>query len=113
MSKVRLALSIRQPFAELILRRRKPFEYRSIKTHVRERVYIYASKAKSSERVWRESGFEEGDLPTGVLVGTVELAACHARKYGFAWKLVAPKRAKRLLKPKRQPQPVWFCPFGE
>jgi len=37
------ALSIRQPWAELIMRGNKKIEYRSKPTKVRERVYIYAS----------------------------------------------------------------------
>ena len=37
------ALSIRQPYAEQILRGTKRFEYRSRPTTIRERVYIYAS----------------------------------------------------------------------
>ncbi|CAN5488460.1 hypothetical protein BH09PLA1_BH09PLA1_02240 [soil metagenome] len=45
------ALSIRQPFAELILRGIKTVEYRSRATSiVGERFYIYASKAKSEIR---------------------------------------------------------------
>jgi ASCH domain len=38
------ALSIRQPFVELILTGRKTAEYRSRYTHMRERVYLYAGK---------------------------------------------------------------------
>jgi hypothetical protein len=29
----------------------------------------------------------------------------------FAWLLESPQRAKRLVKPKKQPQPVFFRPF--
>jgi hypothetical protein len=37
------ALSVRQPYIELILSGRKTIEYRSRRTNVRERVYLYAS----------------------------------------------------------------------
>jgi ASCH domain len=37
------ALSIRQPFVEMILIGKKTAEFRSKKTHKRERVYLYAS----------------------------------------------------------------------
>jgi hypothetical protein len=37
------ALSIRQPFAELIMTGKKKHEYRNIPTNIRERVYVYAS----------------------------------------------------------------------
>ena len=38
------ALSIRQPYAEQILRGTKLFEYRTRPTTIRERVYIYVSR---------------------------------------------------------------------
>ena len=37
------AISIRQPYAELILRGKKKNEFRSRPTNIRERVYIYAA----------------------------------------------------------------------
>jgi hypothetical protein len=37
------ALSIHQPYAELILRGKKKSEYRSMPTNIRGRVYIYAA----------------------------------------------------------------------
>ena len=40
---VKRAISIRQPYVELILRRRKTREYRSRRTNIRERVYLYAA----------------------------------------------------------------------
>ncbi len=93
-----LALSIRQPYAELILRGVKRIEYRSRATKiVGERFYIYASKGGG----WRNSVTQPspegrrpwsidlstkddppawmlvladalilGDLPTGVIVGS-------------------------------------------
>lgn len=38
-----LALSVRQPYAEYIMRRTKRVEYRTIRTNIRGRIYIYAS----------------------------------------------------------------------
>jgi len=105
------ALSIRQPYAEQIMVGKKRFEYRSIRTNILERVYIYASKTRTSVSEWESSGYEEGSLPIGVIVGTVEVTACHQRKHGFAWRLENPVRSKRKLKPRNQPQPVWFKPF--
>ena len=43
MNKPVRAISIRQPYVELIFRGEKKAEYRSIPTNIRERVYIYAS----------------------------------------------------------------------
>ena len=66
-------------------------------------------------------------LPRGVLVGTVRdrgmpylckeddsQAACFeiTETHGFyAWLLARPKRAEDLVKPKNQPQPMFFNPF--
>lgn len=105
------ALSIQQPFAELILLGKKKYEYRSIPTNIRERVYIYSTKKYGPAKRWKESGIEPGSLPTGVLVGTVEIVGCEGSPGNYAWKLARPIRAKRLIKPKNQPQPVWFRPF--
>jgi len=53
-----LALSIRQPYAELILRGIKTVEYRTRSTRIiGERLYIYASKAKAAGSPRRPNGF--------------------------------------------------------
>jgi hypothetical protein len=97
------ALSIRQPFAELILRGVKTREFRSARTNViGERFYIYACKGakprrdKGSEgmRIWsadlavpREEALPAWmvelaeelmrvELPRGLLVGTAVIAEC-------------------------------------
>jgi predicted transcriptional regulator len=41
------AISIRQPWVELILRGVKKKEYRSQPTNIRERVYLYASAKRN------------------------------------------------------------------
>jgi hypothetical protein len=106
------ALSIRQPFAELILRGIKKIEYRSIATLKRERVYIYASKARVPDpKLWAKVGFEPSELSKGVLVGTVEIVGCAGEPGAYRWKLARPKRLKPPLKPKRMLQPVFFEPF--
>ena len=105
-----LALSIRQPFAEQILRGTKKIEYRSIPTRIRGRIYIYASK-KDRKDEYKKMGEEPGTFPTGVLVGTVEIISCHKKQGKYHWQLACPKRAKKKIKPKKQPQPVWFRPF--
>jgi hypothetical protein len=97
------ALSIRQPWAELILRGIKTVEYRSRPTRIiGERFWIYAAKGpparRSSDahiegrRIWSRD-LEMGDdvpkwmielaemlilgrLPTGVIVGSARIASC-------------------------------------
>ena len=106
------ALSIRQPYAEMILLGKKKIEYRPMVTHIRERVYIYASKAAvDDEEAWKSVKSLPGDLPTGVLVGTVEVVDCTGKPGGYEWHLARPVRLKRKMKPKRHPQPSWFNPF--
>jgi len=108
------ALSIRQPHAEAILRGVKKIEYRSGPTKVRGRVLIYAGLGRYSAADEAEMMDEYGmrdvacdDLPRGVLVGTVDLYDCD----GGDWYVRDPRRASKLIQPKRQPQPVWFTPF--
>ena len=49
------ALSIRQPYAELILRGIKTAELRSMSTTILgERFYIYACKAKAKQPIWSD-----------------------------------------------------------
>jgi hypothetical protein len=105
------ALSVQQPFAEMIISGKKKFEFRSVATKIRERVYIYVSKTVGPKERWEDSGYEVGSLPVGVLLGTVEVVGCTGTPGDYAWELARPERAKQLRKPKNQPQPVWFKPF--
>ena len=107
-----MALSIRQPFAELILRGVKMIEYRSLRTKRRERVYIYASKIPGDDTAsWAKVEHSPGELPTGVLVGTVEIVGCDGVPGDFQWKLARPERLQVPIKPTRMPQPMFFTPF--
>lgn len=107
------ALSIKQPYAEQILRGTKRLEIRSMPTNILERVYIYASMRPGDDSEWKKLGMRPGDLPTGVLVGTVEIQGCRKNKrWGdYEWRLANPRRLARKMKPKKHPQPVWFYPF--
>lgn len=50
------AISIRQPYVELILRGQKTREFRSRVTHIRERVWLYAAKRPAdNEKAWLKS----------------------------------------------------------
>src|SRR4051812_45223158 len=118
------ALSVRQPWAELILRGKKTIECRSRPTRIRERIWIYASRAPvRSAAFWPVT--DDAALPRGVLVGTVELVACRPLRRsdstaaclaidfgGYAWLMEDPQRLELPRKPTRHPQPVFFYPFG-
>ena len=64
------ALSLRQPWAELILQGRKTIETRTWNTQFRGRFYIHA--AKSVNKLWCEL-FGIQNSVTGMLVGSAEL----------------------------------------
>lgn len=106
------AISIRQPYVEDILRGKKMFEYRSRPTNIRGRVYIYASLRPGIDPYWRRMRLEPGSLPTGLILGSVEIVDCLPDgDGGYKYKLSKPRRYKTALKPKRQPQPCFFFPF--
>jgi hypothetical protein len=107
-----LALSVRQPLAELIVSGKKKIEHRSRSTKIRERVYIYASQ-KPNLKAFKKIGKEPGDFHVGVLVGSVEIVGCREKPDEYEWLLANPKRLKRPIKPDNRPQPVWFKPFKE
>jgi hypothetical protein len=131
------ALSIRQPYAELILRGIKTVEYRSRSTRiVGERFHIYAplKRASASDlKIWsrdlampsdalprwmielaEQVGMIEAGalLPTGVIVGSAVIERVTQNDDLFQWHLTDVRRARRLRKPRGHPQPVWFEPFG-
>ncbi|MCZ2340445.1 MAG: DEAD/DEAH box helicase family protein [Bacteroidales bacterium] len=108
------ALSIRQPFAEAILRGAKMSEFRSGPTSIRGRILIYASQTRYSDDEERQMASEYGiadvepdDLLRGVIVGSVELYDCN----GDEWLLRNPQRAAKPVEPTNRPNPVWFFPF--
>ena len=124
------ALSVRQPWAELILLGHKTIEVRSKATRLRERVYIYAGlnriEAEEEARIVAQFGIDVDGLPRGVLVGTVEIVGCRPLEMSdstaacftidqtdgfFAWLLVRPERAETPQAPEKHPQPVFFNPF--
>ena len=102
------ALSIRQPLSELILLGEKTKEYRSRRTLIRERVYLYAGKKVAV-------GFPKDEvalLPRGVIVGSVEIVGCKAnKKDGFIWLLSRPVRYPEPLVPHGVPQPGFWNPM--
>jgi hypothetical protein len=80
------ALSIRQPWAELIMLGRKRYELRTWSTRLRGRIAIHASK-----RVDREgaglAGLRPEELVGGAILGTAELADCVAYTRAMAEEL--------------------------
>jgi hypothetical protein len=67
------ALTIRQPFPELILRRRKPYEIRSWKTNYRGPLLIHAG-ARVNKDCAEEAGLNPESLTTSAFVGIAVLS---------------------------------------
>jgi len=113
MQPIQRAISIRQPWVELILSGEKAAEYRSVLTNIRERVYVYASRKPADSRpAWAKVGKSPGDLPVGAIVGTVEIVDCQwdERQGCYAYALRSPRRLHPFLYPSNQPQPVFWRP---
>lgn len=113
MTKCTYAISIRQPYAELIMLTIKKHENRSTLTHLRGRVYVYASKKPAADNSgWRRAKKEPGGLPTGVIVGSVEIVDCKwSDSHGcFRYRLTNPVRLRKAVKPLGKPQPKFFKP---
>jgi hypothetical protein len=105
------AISIRQPYAEMILRGIKRVEFRSRPTNLRERVHLYAALTPGALKDWKALRVSPGELRTGAIVGSVEIVDCkRSRIGGFEWLLAWPKRLRRPLKPRNQPQPGLWRP---
>lgn len=125
-----VALGIKQPWAELILRGVKTLEVRTLNTRVRGTIYLYASKKPAESPAAKFAaagqGIETSRLPCGVLVGSVELqgtraavaadapAAClpgELLERRFVWQLQNPRRFAKPLAVRFLPYGVWFYPF--
>lgn len=105
------ALSVRQPWAELILAGRKRYELRTWKTTIRGRIWVHAGRTVEWPFV-QLAGLDRSKLTTGALIGSVEIVDCvpfttviaeELRAdgvlfgdiqvvIGFAWRLAAPQR---------------------
>ena len=112
MPTIERAISIKQPFVELILSGIKTKEFRTVPTNIRERVYIYASlkSRPKGDPSWRKLENPERALPCGKIVGTVEIVGCIDQQDGYAYKLANPKRLRTSLMPTNQPGPVFWRP---
>lgn len=108
------ALSVRQPQAEMIVAGSRRFNDRRVRTHIRGRVYIYASKGsrRPTDRAGKRGPRLIG-LPTGVLIGSVEIQSCESRSDGlYRYRLRNPIRFKKPIFPDARPQRVFWWPFG-
>lgn len=123
----RRALSVRQPWVELILLGHKTLEIRSRPTKVRGWVQIYASLRRDDGpwqlRAAADHGLDLDRLQRGWLLGMAEIIGCRrvtpddspgacfaipADRELYGWQLANPRRHRTPTKPKGQPQPSFF-----
>lgn len=127
----RLALGIRQPWAELIIRGEKSVEVRNQNTTVRGTIYVYSAKLVSNHPCARDAidrfGLDLDALPRGVLIGTVNLddsrpanpaldaesalLTADALRQQYAWSVSGPSRFETPVSLNRRPYGIWFYPF--
>jgi hypothetical protein len=90
------AITIRQPWASLIVDGKKTVEYRSWPCRHRGRLAIHAGlfvDRDESKRV----GYDPTKLPRGQVIAVVEMVGCKKLRDGFGWQL----RNVRKIKPVR------------
>jgi ASCH domain. len=103
-------ITIKQPWATLIVKGLKKYEFRSWKTKFRGEIYIHAGKGRDKKYIekLKEFGF---DYPSSKIVGKVNITDCisidekmnkkitleneliygNKKREGYAWKLEEPK----------------------
>ncbi len=114
MKRLERAISIRQPYVELIMQGKKKYEYRSMPTNIRERVYVYASlRIAESDSDWKKLNKPQDSLTYGAIVGSVEIVGCEfdSRRDCYAYKLAKPKRLATPIKATNQPAPRFWRPI--
>ena len=130
LNREQIALGVRQPWAELLLRGTKSIEVRSRPTNVRGPIYIYTSKVFATEEFASDAiakhEVDIQDCVRGMLIGSIEIEDCRlcvkedAAFSCVPWEIMNGKYAWTMRNPKRFAEPVsvrflpygiWFYPF--
>lgn len=77
-------LTIKQPWATLIMQGIKRFEFRSWKTNYRGDILIHAGKVIDKEAVERLARYLPDDLPLGKILGKATITDCVPMSEEFA-----------------------------
>ena len=70
------ALTIKQPWANLIIKGLKKYEFRSWRTKYRGPLLIHAGKGTDNPSVVRLKEYLPNNLPTGEIIGQVNVVDC-------------------------------------
>ena len=81
-------LTIKQPWATLIMQGNKRFEFRSWQTKYRGELLIHAGKGIDKEAVKRLANYLPQELPQGEILGKVTLVDCIKMTHEFKEKLL-------------------------
>jgi hypothetical protein len=103
------ALGIQQPYVEQILCGTKREEYRTKPLVTFGPSLLYASKTAGE---YAGTLYKHGELPTGLVVGIIDLIGC--KKYGYndyGWEIANPRRFHEPIAPYKRPFSSWFYPF--
>ena len=102
------AISIRQPFVELILLGVKEYEYRSRPCFKRGTVLLYATK-KAQADCWHDAIPDDAELPLGMIVGHVDIVDCEDLANGtYGYHLANPVRLSAPYPPVGYVQPCFW-----
>jgi len=91
------ALTIRQPFAELILRGEKRAECRTWLTDYRGLLAVHAAQLLDRDALRRYPHLDPDGLALGAIVGIVRLTDVRRRRDQFRWLLADPIRLPEPL----------------
>lgn len=69
-------LTIKQPWATLIIQGNKKFEFRSWQTHYRGELLVHAGKSIDKEAMKRLEKYLPENIPLGKIIGKVNLTNC-------------------------------------
>ena len=81
-------LTIKQPWATLIMQGKKQFEFRSWQTKYRGELLIHAGKGMDKEAIKRLEKYLPSNLPQGKILGKVILTDCIKMTAAFKEKLL-------------------------
>ncbi len=81
-------ITIKQPFASLILKGYKEYEFRTWPTKYRGEILIHAGKTVDKEAIaTRFKEYDLGNMPTGVIIAKVNITDCIKMTNEFAYEL--------------------------
>lgn len=125
-----IALGIRQPWAELILTGRKSIEVRTVRTNIRDTIYLFAGKtldtSEHAMEATKQCAVDASQLTRGKIVGSVEITNCRpctpddasqslvdweVMEGHCAWELANPVLFEEPLTIRFLPYGIWFYPF--